>query len=432
MKKQLSLNRLLGSNRFLVVLALLIAVVGWMIVAMSEDQMTERVISGVKVDLDRHIGTFSAMGLSLIGTQEHTVDVVVFGARSVVGSLEAEDFVISVNTAQVTVPNDYQLAVEAIGRTPGNDLMTRTYPEVVEVRLDHINSQMFEVNWEIAGLASAPGFMADLPRLSPSSNVWITGPQAELDRVDRVVVAVELEEALNSPWAQEVPIILRDVAGNEIAPQETQLALEHENLTMQIPVLRVRTLPLVLDFQNLPGGLSELLLRSFMQKSAETVTIAGPISTMASHHDWWLGTINLRSLTPENNIFFFDIDMPSEQFINVDNLQAVIVEFDTENWDSVSFDIPAEDFIITGDPGGNEITVQTVALNGVTFVGDAEEIAELTLSDIVVEINLSDRELIIGPQPHPVRINIPGSELVWPVEQAGNLIVHIMVTPREE
>ena len=431
MRNQFGLSRLLGSNRFLVVFALLIAVVGWMSVAMNTD--TDRIIDRVPVDLYTPGTRLSGLGLSFIGAEEIFVDVEVNGARTVVGNLEPEDFEVSVNIGQAIVPGYYNLAVEVVSRPSGAFDVISTNPAIIpNVRIDHIDARMFDVNWEIDGLASASGYMADTPRLVPSDSVWITGPLAELERIDRVIVPVELEQPLNRPWAQEVPVTLLDAAGNEIDLKDTQLTLEHTSLTLQIPVLRIRTLPLVLDIQNMPSSLSESLLRSHMQKTAETVTIAGPISTMANYRDWWLGTINLRSVTSENSVFFFDIEMPSEQFINIDNLQTVVVEFDTESWDSVSLDIPSEDFIITGDPGGHEISVQTVALNGVTFVGDAETIANLTASDVVVEINLNDRPLIAGPQPHPVRINIPGGELVWPVDEAGNLIVHITATPREE
>ena len=432
MKNRRGLNRLLASNRFLTIFALLIAVVSWMSVAMSADQNIGSTVTRVPVDMDRHVWRLSGMGLSFIGAEEHFVSVEVFGPRTVVGQLDREeDFELTVNVDQVTEPGIHELEIEVAGRSLGNDLFVSANPATIEVWIDHINIEMFEVNWELTGLASARGYMADLPRLVPSSTVWITGPQTELERIDRVVVSTELEEPLSRPWAQELPIILLDEAGDEIDPQGTQLILEYESLTLQIPVLRMRTVPLVVDFQNRPDGFPEHALRAYMEKSARTITIAGPISAMANHHDWWLGFINLRSLTPENNVFFFDIGMPSEQFINVDNLQAVVIEFDTENWESTTLDIPAEYFIITGRPEGYEVTVQTVALNGVTFVGEAQAIEELTLDDIVVEINLNDRELITGPQPHPVRISISGRDLVWPVEEAGNLIVHINVTPRE-
>jgi len=435
MKNLRGLDRLLVSNRFLIVFALVIAVVGWISVAMSADQWTEHHILEVPVRLDMMEvqAALSTMGLSFIGAEDEFVRVEVFGPRTVVGNLGREDFEVSVIVNHVTEPGYYNLDIWVARSTHGNYDVLGTYPTTMQnVRIDHVDIRMFDVDWEISGLASAPGYMADLPRLAPSSSVWITGPQAELERIDRVIVISELEEALNRPWAQELPITLLDVDGNEIDLQDTQLDLEHESLTLQIPVLRVRSLPLVVDFQNMPSNFPENSLRSQMEMSATRITIAGPISTMANHNDWWLGFINMRSVTPENNLFFFDIDMPSEQFINVDNLQTIAVEFDPESWDSTTFDIPAEDFIITGQPEGYEVIVQTLTLNDITFVGDAEAIEELTLEDITVEINLNDRALITGPQPHPVRITVADRRMVWAVEEAGNLIVHINVTPTNE
>ena len=165
-----------------------------------------------------------------------------------------------------------------------------------------------------------------------------------------------------------------------------------------------------------------------MSQSASTITIAGPISTMANYRDWRLGFVNLRNLTQENNLFFFDIFLPSEQFINIDNLQTVVVGFDTENWESATFNIPGEDIVLLNRPAGYDVALQSVALNGVTFVGYASEIASLTISDIVVEVNLNDRELILGPQPFPVRVSAPNQGMIWPVDENNNLIVYINAT----
>ena len=427
MKKRFSLSRLFSSNRFVLVFAVLIAVVSWITVAMNTAQTTRRLVLDVPVDLSMQAPVLQALGLNFIDTREVLVNVEVSGLRTVVFQLEPEDFLLTVGVTHVTVPDTYEFRIIPLQR-PADIEIVGIHPEVISRRLDQIDHRDFEVYMDIQGLASVEGYMVDVPRLTPSTTVRVSGPRGDLERVDRVVASLELPEALDRPWTEEVSLTFWDIAGNIIDPEGTPLSLDYENLTVQIPVLRVKTLPLTVGFHNMPAGFPEANLRRYMQTSASTITIAGPISTMQNQHEWRLGFISLRSLTPENNLFIFDIDLPSEQFINIDNLQSVAITFDSEYWDSATFNIPGEDITLINQPAGYEVTLQSVALNGVTLVGDVYEIEGLTVSDIIAEVNLNDRELILGPQSFPVRISVPNRGMIWPVEVTNTLTVYVNVT----
>jgi len=432
MKGRLSLNNLLNSNRFVMVFALLIAIASWVVVTMTTGETRTDTIFNVPVNMEMPTSRLNALGYSFISdTSQIFADVEVTGPPPVIGQLSAENFMLTADVAHITQPGTYDLNVRVEWNPAGDDVTFRVTPAtstIRRVRVDEMASRFFAVEYEIAGLVSAEGYMAaDTPRLVPVSNVRVSGPSIELERVYRVVVKAELEEPLDRPWTQELPLVLLDMADNVINPEIFHLSLDIERLTVQVPVLRVRTLPLVIDFQNMPPGFPQHALRSYMLPMAETITIAGPISAMAAYEEWRLGAINLRSLTETSSIFSFPITLPSDQFVNIDNLHAVTVAFNTQNWDSVTFNIPGEDIMLINRPAGYEVTLQSVALSGVTFVGGYEEIAGLTVSDIVVEVNLSDRELTPGIQPFSARISIPGQGMVWPVEENNNLTVYVNV-----
>ncbi|MCL2579632.1 MAG: hypothetical protein FWE32_06330 [Oscillospiraceae bacterium] len=434
MNGPLSLSKLLDSKRFVLVLAVLVAVISWLTVAMTTSDTLTLIITDVPVDIEMQSGFLVSRGLAFWNIPTITADVEVNGARTVVGNLRAEDFNLTVDVNHVHRPDTWELRVvvsqnQALGDFEIEQITPR---QPVMVRVDQVDSRIFEIDLEITGpnnttLAAAPGFMIDSPRLTPSSDVMITGARSDLERVYRAVVRHELDDPLNSPYIEDLPIILLDMAGNEIDLSDRPMQLDYENLTLQIPVLRVETLPLVVDFQNVPLGFPEAQLRGHMRQSSQNITIAGPISTMQNFDIWRLGFINLRQLTAEQNFFVFDVTLPSEQFINIDDIQSVIFEFDAENWDRAVFNIPAEDIMIHNQPAGVEVTLQSAALNGVILVGDAEELAGLAVSDIVVEVNLNDRELTMGLQPFPVRVSVPNRGMIWPVEEGGNFTIYINV-----
>ena len=437
MKGRFSLNNLLNSNRFVMVFALLIAVVSWVTVMMTTEETRTETIYNIPVNMEMPASRLNALGLSFISdTDQLFADVEVTGPPSLVRQLSAENFMLTADVAHITEPGTPDMPVRVQWHSAGDDVSFRVTPAtsvIRRVRVDEMTSRFLAVEHEIAGLASAEGYMvADAPRLVPVSNVRISGPRSELERVYRAVVRTQLDQPLDRPWTQQLPIELLDMANNVINPERFHLALDVDRVTVQVPVLRVKTLPLIIDFQNMPAGFPQHALRSYMVASAETITIAGPITAMAAYEEWRLGAINLRSLTETNNIFSFPITLPSDQFVNIDNLHTVTVVFDTRDWDSVTFNIPAEDIMLINRPSGYDVTLQSVALSGVTFVGGYDEIAGLTMSDIVVEVNLGERELTLGIQPFSARISIPGQGMIWPVEENNNLTVYVNVTAAEE
>ena len=428
MKGPRGLSSLFDNNRFLIVFAFLIALVSWITVAMNSSDTRPLTIHDVPVRLDLQRGTLQTLNLDFFGVGNVAVDVHVNGLRTVVGQLSADDFLLTLNISPVTEAGTYHLRVVAEERPPG-DLAISFSPEFITVRLDEMGSMVFPVELEIENLdqVRVEGYMNDTPRLVPASSVRIEGPRGDLDRVYQAVARVVLTEPLDRPYTQDVQVELLDIAGNVIDHRSSQLTLDIEELNVQIPVLRVRTLPLVVDFMNLPPGFPEDELRQLMRQSDQNIMIAGPISTMQNYEEWRLGFINLRQLTAENNAFTFDVILPSEQFINMDNTQSVIFEFDTESWGSATFNIPGDEILLLNRPAGLSVTLQSGALNGVTIVGDRAVLDELNVSDIVVEVNLNDRELTLGPQPFPVRVSLPNRGMVWPVEEGNNFTVYINV-----
>ena len=430
MKGPRSFSSLLDNNRFLIVFAFLIALVSWITVAMNSSDTRPVTIQDVPIRFDRQIGTLRSMNLDFISMSDLAANVHISGSRTIVGQLSADDFILTVSVTQVTDAGTYSLRIVAEERPDGEFNIVGISPEFVTVRLDEMGSIIFPVDLEIENLdqVRVEGYMSDTPRLVPASTVRIGGPRGDLERVDRVVARVALTEPLDRPYTQDIQVELLDMTGNVIDHRNTQLTLDIEELTVQIPVLRVRTLPLVVDYMNMPPGFPEAELRRLMRQSDQNIMIAGPISTMANYEEWRLGFINLRHLSPQNNVFTFDVILPSEQFINMDNTQSVLFEFDAQNWGSETFNIPGDEILLVNRPAGVEVTLQSGSLNGVTIVGDQDVLDGLTVSDIVVEINLNDRELTLGPQPFPVRVSVPGRGMVWPVEENNNFTVYINVT----
>jgi len=69
------------------------------------------------------------------------------------------------------------------------------------------------------------------------------------------------------------------------------------------------------------------------------------------------------------------------------------------------------------------------ALSSVRIVGDIDLLGALTADDIVVQVDLSDRNLKKGQFSVPVRVLIPDRGLVWAV---GDYTTVVTVTEKTE
>lgn len=111
MKRKFSLKKLFENNRFVLIFSVLVAILCWITVGMTEASYISQSIGGVPVKLELKDDELRAIGLSAVGTVDTLVDVMVEGNRTVVGSLTSEDFNITVSLSGITEPDTYSLTL---------------------------------------------------------------------------------------------------------------------------------------------------------------------------------------------------------------------------------------------------------------------------------------------------------------------------------
>ncbi|MGI6404283.1 MAG: YbbR-like domain-containing protein [Oscillospiraceae bacterium] len=410
--KKINMKQLFDNDRFVMVFSVFVAIFCWIVVVITISPTTPLSIRDVPVQISLRSERLQEMGLSLIGEIDERVEVMVEGPRSVVGNIKPEDLNITVSLAKVTEANTYDLELVPF-TTPTDYTILSIRPSVVRVRLDQVMSKTLNVDLMTRGLAVAAGYQLGTEQVSPTA-VRVTGPASELEKVARCVASVELSQPLSNTYAATIPVKLLDAQGMELDAEELHLTLDMENVNVWIPVLRTKELPLRVNFTNVPRGFPESTLREYMSLSNTSILVAGPIQSMDNYKEIVVD-IDLRSLTPSNSSFQFDVTLPSEQFTNVNNISTILVEFNTESWNTATFH-NISNIIPVNQPSDFEITLLTGSLP-VTFVGDAAVLEEMSPGDIVVELDFSQKELTSGQVSYPVKISAPTKGMVW---AAGN------------
>ncbi len=416
--KKLSLRRLFDNNRFVLVFSVFIAVLCWVTVAMTSGDTRPRSIGNVPIRLPQE--ELDARGLSVVGGDTHVLaDVMVEGPWTLVGNLAPEDIDITLNLTRVTEADTYTLPLVAAGADEYT--VTGITPASISLRLDAIVTKTLEVDLISSGGSTSPDYLMAPETVTPA-NIRVTGPAQELDKLAGCTVTVELPQGLESNYHAEVPLVLLDQSGNGIDPAAAGLTLSQETVSVFYPILRQKELELRIDFTNLPSGFSETRLREFMRVSNETITVAGPAGLMENYDELLVGVIDLHEITVENNTFPFEIELPGEQFININSLNVVQAEFDTSTWGSAVINGVAN-ITPSNVPLGHSVTMITNTMPAITFIGEADALETLSADDVQVVVNLSEKNIDAPYQGlYPAHIRATTRGLVWAIGEPSVII----------
>ena len=390
------------------------AIVCWfVIIAATSDERTVE-IRNVPVTVDSNSGVLSSLGLNVIEGAEETVSVLVHGKSIVVGGLTASDIQLRADLSGVTGPASNK-ELNIIASSASNDYkIVAINPPTIRVTFDRLMDKEIPISVDINGL-SVPdeGYMLGDVAISPSS-VTIVGPEVDLNRIEKAVVRTDINEPLTQSQIITADIEFYDSEGNLIdISSRSHISTSVNTVEISIPVRKIVELPLTLNFLNVPDGFPLDELEYTL--SNDTITVAAPEDAIKNYYEIVVGYIDFSELDlSQNNTLNFDVRLPSG-FLNINNIESVVVEFDATDIAAKNFNLGASNFSVVNVPPDYDVKVLTAALNNVRMVGSKEVISKLLSTEIVVEIDLSDSEIQTGQYQRPVRVYAPNKGLVWAV-----------------
>lgn len=414
--KKWTFAELFDNKKFLIVFSALASVILYIGVAMTNKDDIEKTIYNVPVKLDQQSTNLANLRLNIIEGNEYFVDVTVTGPRTVVGQLKPDspELATTARLSEITERGEHTVpVVTAFTDTAAPDFQIVEYsPRSVKVRVSRMRSTTFDIKPIVNGLSVAPGFVSE-KEYTTQQTVTVTGPDEELAKVASAEVTLELTEPLEQTYARTLPIVLKDIQGEPIIPEQGHLTLDISEAELVVLVLKTTGLPLEVVFPALPKGFPEDQLRQVMTITPDFVNIAGPADVINRIREIPVAYIDIKELQPGNTSFNFPLGTSaiSSQIQSLDNVTGVSVYFDDYNWETASFNI--QNIELINIPGQYNVSLPFSRINGVQFVGDKDVLNSMTADDIVAEVDLSDRELLPGQYSYPVKISVPGKGLVW-------------------
>ena len=297
-RKKHTFSRLFRDDRFLKIFSIFAAIVAWFIVALNVSPETSQVIRDVPVQISTE-----GMELSVIGDQQPAVDVVIKGARNIVGGITADDISVIAVLDGVDGPGTYDLELWVSKRTPNAEYEIISYPsQITKVRFDTVLTKELEVETDVSGIKVADGFVKVKSTAQPTK-ITVSGPETEVDQITRCVAKAELSDVLKQTVTVSAGVTFYNAEGTEVSAKGLDLSVDTVQVT--VPILKTKEVPVSFDYLNMPSGFDISKLPYTVTPS--TLEVAGPEDKVDSLSSLNLGYIDFKNLVANFVANFFSL-----------------------------------------------------------------------------------------------------------------------------
>lgn len=408
--KKIDFRGLFSNNRFVLLFAITMAFVIWVAISMTASPEEPFTVKDVPVDFNLEGSTPEQLGLQAFGNTEFTVDVTVYGKRYIVSNLKPEDIKVmpDLSYASTSGKNDVTL----VARPASNDAeftISSLSQTKVQVYFDTYKEVSFSLEPDIIAEKVIPneGYLQESIYTS-ISNVTVSGPTTEVNKVSKVVARVSLTKPLTTTTTLEAQITPISEYGG--VPQYLDVNHGQGKVTLTIKVLKLKELPVTVSFTNEPLAYAASPLPVTISPSR--VVVAAEEADIDAMETFSVGTIDFNKIGTIRNTFSFAAGSIKEVTVVDKGVTAFKVVVDARDMKSSAYTVPKSNITILNVPDGFEAT----ALEGietVTIVGPADSIAALNASGIYAEVDLSDVSLTAGRQKVTARVIVRSFNDCW-------------------
>ena len=401
------IRKLLSNKRFTVPFSLGLAFVLWLVITINQNPIIERGFSDMTINVNLENTFASDKGMSIVGdisTQKFTV--VVRGASYAVSSIKSGDINVYASAASVDAPGEYNLDVMAskTNQLANYEILSVT-PSTMKISFDYIDTKDFTIKPKTEGATAKEGLIAENGIVSGTENdtVTISGPRTVMNKISSVVALAKVDKTLDVSETFDADIVLYDEQGNQISDEH--LTLSTNKVKVTVPISKTKTVPVLVDFTNLPNGFDKNSISYSLNYSS--VTVIGKPETVDKTESVTLSPIDLTSVSPTTNSFDVSAKLP-EGVRLVDNIEYFNVKLNIDNYSQKVITVSD----ITCNGLGSGLKIQNIAeIKNVRICGPKSVIKNI--GSAYAEIDLSGKTA--GQHSVEVNISFKENNNVWAI-----------------
>ena len=400
---------ILDDRRIRLALAVLGAVIAWMVVTIIVQPGTTNMIYNVPVDYTYDSSAYTSRGLSIVSAEDKTVNLKLSGDGYTIGGLAASDFVVYPDWSSVRDSGEKNLRLLVRGANSLLNGITVTIDgsdNTVDVVFDVVEEKTLPVTTTTNYLTISDGYILYSTEVSKET-VTLSGPSSELDKVATCTAEVTYTGELDSSVTLETPLRFYSSGGTEVKFEYTELEESTVDVTLQ--VYKMATLPVNVTFINAPRGFDNSVLVYAL--SRQQLKVAGPAEKIDALSTLSIGTIDLSTFSL-NKTYEMPIDLPSDIYL-LDNISSITVSFDCSNLETKTLNLPSSCVQVVNLPSTYQLTVETDRLMNVILCGPKGAMETLTPEQVVIEIDAEDFSVATGQQNIACRLYVPSNGKIF-------------------
>ncbi len=404
-----SLRKLLYNKRFTIPFSLFMAFSLWLSITINQKPIIDRTFTDISVNVNLEGTKAAENDMSIIGDiSQQRFTVVVRGPNYVVSSLTSSDIGLYASAGVVDAPGDYSLEVAASSSTNNSEYeILSISPPTVNINFDYIETKAFTLTASAEGATASEGLIAENGVVSgtESDTVTIKGPRTVVNKIETAVALAKVNKTLSVSETFDADVVLYDEDGTVI--DQSNLTLSFSKVKVTVPISKKKTVPVSVEFSNLPAGFSKGSLRTTVDHP--TVTIIGTPETVDKTTKVTLSPIDITTVSLGSGSFNVSPKLPDGVRL-LDSIEDFVVKIDTSGY--IERTVNVSTIKKVGLSAGLSATDDTKIVN-VKIFGPRSVINRIDTSKIYAQVDLTDKKA--GEHTVDAQINFEGYNNVWQV-----------------
>lgn len=412
--------KVITNNFGLKVLAVVIAIVFWLVIVNLEDPEKTKQFT-IKVEmLNAEVLEEQGMTYEVVDSS----DIIVFtvsGQRSIVERLTVEDFSATANLENME--NLSQVPITVTAKKYAQNITITKRSQYVEVFVENIESVTVPVVVEPVGEVPEGFLLSDYT--ASQDTIRLTGPESLIETVDRAVAWVDVT-ALEADAVAKVDLALYDAEDNVVAAD--RITMSNSVVTVSVGVLERTTVPVIYEVNGTPG---EGYRITDVAGAINQVSIVGKSGTIDRIHSIVVDgedmSVDGANKTLEKLINLNDY-LPDGISLAEGQDAEVKVTVTLEGKEEREFQLAVENIQIKGIPEGYLVEIQEDSIP-VVIKGYASELSAIAEAELKGVIDATD----ITEQTQALKVTVAGD---YQIDEAVVVIVKVTkedaVLPEDE
>lgn len=383
------------SRLFWMAVSVVLALVLWVYYAMNFGSEITATFYGVEVTYTGQEALRDSQNLIISQEENTTVTLTLTGSRRDIARLTSDDLkaVVNLSTVTSTGYRTMPYTISYPSNVNQNGITEKKSPQTVGLTISRLSTRVYNVSGRFEGTLS-DGYALDSSGMTfEPSTVTLTGPQEELDRIDRAVVVVNRDE-VSASFTATANYTLVDNDGEVVYFDDVTADVDTVAVTVPINLTKQVALGVNLLYG---GGAGEENVAVTVEP--ESILIAGDAATIEGVNTIYIATIDLSDYSsfPTTE---YSITLPNDTD-NLSGISTATVELTFTGLASDLFQVTNLDF--TGlEPGytatilDNMIVIRIraaedvlpeIAANNVRAVADLSGITTTTRVPVTVSVD---------------------------------------------